>query len=63
VPSITALTQGYPSGYGFMVDQLNRAALTIAANIAEGNGRFTKADRRYFFGSARVATLRGSYPP
>ena len=32
---------------------MNRAALSIAANIAEVNGRFTKADRRNFFGVAR----------
>jgi four helix bundle protein len=47
------LTRDFPRGYFFLSDQLNRAALSIAANIAEGNGRFTKADRRNFFGIAR----------
>jgi four helix bundle protein len=47
------LTRGFPRGFYFLVDQLNRAALSIAANIAEGNGRFTKRDRRNFFGIAR----------
>jgi four helix bundle protein len=46
-------TQGFERGYGFLVDQLNRAALSISANIAESNGRFTKADRRNFFGIDR----------
>ncbi len=47
------LTRGFPRGYFFLADQLNRAALSIAANIAEGNGRFTKPDRKNFFGIAR----------
>jgi four helix bundle protein len=51
--TVCARTEQFPRGYGFLVDQLNRAALSIAANIAEGNGRFTKADRRSFFGIAR----------
>lgn len=51
--AICTLTRDFPRGYYFLVDQLNRAALSIAANIAEGNGRFTKADRRNFFGIAR----------
>jgi four helix bundle protein len=50
---ICGRTEQFPRGYGFLVDQLNRASLSIAANIAEGNGRFTKADRRNFFGIAR----------
>ncbi len=50
---ITTLTEGFPRGYYFLVDQLNRAALSVATNLAEGNGRFTKADRRNFFTIAR----------
>ena len=50
---VAALTEGFPRGYGFLVDQLNRAALSVATNLAEGNGRFTKPDRRNFFTIAR----------
>ena len=50
---VCATTENFPRGYGFLVDQLNLASLSIAANIAEGNGRFTKADRRNFFIIAR----------
>jgi four helix bundle protein len=46
-------TEQFERGYGFLADQLNRAALSISNNIAEGNGRFTKADRRHFFGISR----------
>lgn len=54
--AVCSTTEHFPRGYGFLVDQLNRAALSIAANIAEGNGRFTKPDRRNFFGIARGST-------
>ncbi|MBS0208704.1 MAG: four helix bundle protein [Planctomycetes bacterium] len=47
---VCTASEKFPRGYGFLVDQLNRAALSIAANIAEGNGRFTKPDRKNFFG-------------
>jgi four helix bundle protein len=43
--AIAALTLIFPRGFGFLSDQLNRAALSIATNLAEGNGRFTKPDR------------------
>ena len=54
--SAAALTESFPRGYGYLTDQLNRAALSIATNLAEGNGRFTKADRRNFFIIARGST-------
>ncbi len=50
---VASLTEQFPRGYRFLVDQLNRASLPISANIAEGNGRFTKPDRKNFFGIAR----------
>ena len=50
---ICNLTRNFPKGYYFLADQLNRASLSISANIAEGNGRFTKPDRKNFFGIAR----------
>jgi four helix bundle protein len=50
---ICSKTENFPRGYGFLSDQLNRASLSVAANIAEGNGRFTKSDRRNFFIIAR----------
>jgi four helix bundle protein len=50
---ILVATEQFPRGYGFLADQLNRAAVSIAANLAEGNGRFTKPDRKHFFGIAR----------
>ncbi len=46
---IINLTDEFPKGYYFLTDQLNRVALSISTNLAEGNGRFTKGDRRNFF--------------
>jgi four helix bundle protein len=34
---ITSLTSAFPRGFYFLTDQLNRAALSIATNLAEGN--------------------------
>ncbi len=50
---VCATTEKFPRGYGFLSDQLNRASVSVAANIAEGNGRFTIPDRKNFFMIAR----------
>jgi four helix bundle protein len=51
--SVSNLTDTFPKGYHYLVDQLNRASLSIAANLAEGNGRWHKGDRKQFFWIAR----------
>ncbi len=51
--AICELTKDFPKGNYYLVDQLNRAALSISTNIAEGNGRYHKADRVNFFRIAR----------
>jgi four helix bundle protein len=50
---ICSATEQFSRGFGFLVDPFNRAVLSISANIAEGNGRFTRADRKNFFNIAR----------
>lgn len=50
---IVTLTESFPRGYHFLSDQLNRASLSVATNLAVGNGRFTQSDRRNFFIIAR----------
>lgn len=47
------VTESFPKGNYYLSDQLNRAALSIATNIAEGNGKYHKADRINFFRIAR----------
>ncbi len=54
---ISSLTENFPKGTYHITDQLNRAALSISLNIAEGNGRFHKSDRKQFFRIARGSTF------
>lgn len=50
---VSKLANNFPKGNYYLADQLNRAALSISANIAEGNGRYHQADRINFFRISR----------
>lgn len=50
---VCELTKNFQRGNYYLMDQLNRASLSISTNIAEGNGRYHKADRINFFRIAR----------
>jgi four helix bundle protein len=39
----------------FVNDQLGRASFSVVLNIAEGSGKFSKADRRNFFVVSRAS--------
>ncbi len=38
---------------GYIRDQLKRASISIVINIAEGSGKFSKADKRNFYTISR----------
>jgi len=58
-----SVVERLPRGYGFLADQLRRAATSVALNYAEGCGKQHLKDRRRFFiqarGSANVASVPG----
>jgi len=50
---VSEITDTFPKGSYYLTDQINRAAISISLNLAEGNGRFTQKDRNNFFYIAR----------
>ena len=49
---VARVLRALPPGYGFLTDQLRRAAASVPLNYLEGCGRTTAADRRRFFSIA-----------
>jgi len=47
------IVERLPRGRGYLADQLQRAALSIVLNIAEGAGKFSPADKAVFYTRAR----------
>lgn len=53
----STLTARFPRPFWYLADQFNRASLSIALNIAEGNGRGTPLDKRRFLLISRGSTF------
>ena len=49
-----------PRGRGYLADQLQRAALSIVLNIAEGAGKFAPADKAVFYTRARASATESA---
>ncbi len=47
------IVEQLPRGRAYLADQLQRAALSIVLNIAEGAGKFSPADKAAFYTRAR----------
>ena len=50
------IASGFPRGLGDLSDQLRRASTSIALNIAEGAGEFSRKDKAKFYRYAKRST-------
>lgn len=58
VKNILKIVEYFPKKYKYsLTEQLIRSSLSITNNIAEGCGRVTKKDKRYFFVVAQGSLL------
>ena len=49
-----------PVGYGFLADQLRRAASSVALNFSEGYSKPSSREQRRFFNMARASAYEVS---
>src|ERR1700761_3107656 len=56
--AVYGVTSAFPKEERFgLTNQLRRASVSIASNIAEGQGRLTPGEFRHFLGQARGSAL------
>jgi four helix bundle protein len=58
------VTEGFPKiGIHGLTSQLRRAAVSVASNIAEGQGRLTRGEFCHFLGQAGASLLEWETQP
>ena len=60
VARANGVVENLPRGRGYLADQLQRAALSIVLNIAEGAGKFSSRDKSAFYLRARGSTTESA---
>ena len=60
VAQANQVIEGLPRGRGYLADQLQRAALSIVLNIAEGAGKFSGPDKAAFYARARGSAMESA---
>lgn len=53
VATTQAVVAAFPTGNGDLADQFKRATTSIALNIAEGTGEYSRADKARFYRMAK----------
>ena len=53
IGTASTITEVLPQGRAYIAEQLNRAALSISLNIAEGAGEFSKNEKKRFYRMAK----------
>lgn len=51
------LVKELPRGRGYLIDQLQRASLSVVLNIAEGAGKYSPKDKASFYTRARGSAM------
>lgn len=57
VAVVDDVTESLPKGRSYLKDQLRRGANSIAANLAEGVGEYSRAEKARFFRIARRSAV------
>jgi four helix bundle protein len=60
VARANGIVEVLPRGRGYLADQLQRAALSIVLNIAEGAGKYSGDDKAAFYARARGSTTESA---